>query len=187
VKTVRFDYTHPYWRSGKTLSKAIVYKIFQYLKVTHNLNTIKMKRIILSIVALVFAVSVAFYGCNSPAQKVENAKDNVDQAKEDLDKANREYQAEIENFRKETAERMAINEQLIAALKVKIANEKYENKVLYNKKIEELEKKNRDMKKRADEFQDNGQDKWVSFKTEFNHDMDELGRALKDFFTDNKK
>lgn len=142
---------------------------------------------ILSFVVLVFAVSFTFYGCNSPAQKVENAKENVDQAKEDLDKANREYLAEIESLRTETAERMAINEQIIAGLKLKIAKEKLDNKVLYNKKIDELEKKNRDMKKRMDEFSEDGMDNWASFKAEFNHDMDELGRALKDFFTDNKK
>jgi hypothetical protein len=31
------------------------------------------------------------------------------------------------------------------------------------------------------------QSDWESFKREFNHDMDELGQALKDLTVDNKK
>ena len=31
------------------------------------------------------------------------------------------------------------------------------------------------------------QSNWESFKREFNHDMDEIGQALKDLTVDNKK
>lgn len=144
-----------------------------------------MKRITL-IAAMVLIAVATFTRCNTPNQKLENAKENVDQAKEDLGKAKLEYLAEIENFRKETAERMVSNEQRIAELKADIAKEKYETRVLNEKKVAELEKKNRDMKKRMDEFSEDGMDNWTSFKTEFNHDMEELGNALKDFFTHNE-
>lgn len=135
---------------------------------------------------MVLIAVATFTRCNTPTQKLENAKENVDQAKDDLGKAKLEYIVEIENFRKETAERMVSNEQRIAELKADIAKEKYETRVLNEKKIAELEKKNRDMRKRMDEFSEDGMDNWTSFKTEFNHDMEELGNALKDFFTHNE-
>lgn len=143
-----------------------------------------MKTIKLSMVALALLASVTFFGCNTSSQKVENAKDNVDQAKEDLDKANQEYLAEVENYKKESAEITLTNEQKIEALKAKIAHEKYENRLLLEKKLAEIERKNKEMKKRLDDFKDKGKENWDSFKAEFNHDMAELGKALNGFFTD---
>ena len=43
------------------------------------------------------------------------------------------------------------------------------------------------MKKRLEEYKDEGQEKWTSFKSEFNHDMDELGKAFKDLTVKNVK
>ena len=54
------------------------------------------------------------------------------------------------------------------------------------RKISDLEQKNTDMKKKLDEYGMEGKDKWDAFKAEFNHDMDELGKALKDLTVDNK-
>jgi hypothetical protein len=36
-------------------------------------------------------------------------------------------------------------------------------------------------------YKDEGKEKWESFKKEFNHDMDELGKSIKDLFKDNVK
>jgi hypothetical protein len=35
------------------------------------------------------------------------------------------------------------------------------------------------------DYQDDGQSEWISFKNEFNHDMDELGKAFKDLTVQN--
>ena len=37
------------------------------------------------------------------------------------------------------------------------------------------------------DYKENGKDEWKSFKTEFKHDMDELGDAIKGLTVDNKK
>ncbi|HUX53900.1 MAG TPA: hypothetical protein VMV56_05780 [Williamwhitmania sp.] len=146
-----------------------------------------MKKTFLVLVALAFVAVVPFAGCNTPAQKVDNAKDNVTQAKEDLDKANQAYLAEVETFKKESAAKTVTYDQRIAELKAKVAKVKGKAKVGYQKEIAKLERKNTEMKNMLKDYKEDGKDKWASFKTEFNHDMDELGQALKDFTVDNKK
>lgn len=144
-----------------------------------------MKRSILIIAALAFVSVATFTGCNTPAQKVENAEENVEQANEALAKAKQEYLADLESFRKENATQALSNELKIAELKTRIANEKQATRAANNKRISELEQKNLELKNKMAEYNEDGQENWKSFKTEFSRDMDELGQALTNFF-DNK-
>jgi hypothetical protein len=155
----------------------------KYFKI---LNTNMKKTIILfsSAIILTGALSTS---CTSPAQKVENEKENVAEATEDLKKANDEYLEDIATFRKENADKIAENDRSIAEFKARIAAEKKEIKADYKLKIAELEKKNSDFKKKLDEYQESGKDKWYTFKLEFRRDMDELANALKDLTTKNNK
>lgn len=43
------------------------------------------------------------------------------------------------------------------------------------------------MKKKMDDYNMDGKENWEKFKTEFNHDMDELGQAFKDLTVNNVK
>jgi hypothetical protein len=52
-------------------------------------------------------------------------------------------------------------------------------------RIDALEQKNKDLRIRITTH-DSTQSDWDSFKREFNHDMDELGKALSDFAENNK-
>lgn len=124
---------------------------------------------------------------NSTSEKLEKAKDNSVEAQEDLNKANSDYLADVENYRKISSERIIANEKSIAEFNQRTSNEKAEAKLEYKKKIAELEKKNSDMKKRLDDYKADGKDKWQDFKTEFNHDMDELGMAFRDLTVKNTK
>ena len=56
---------------------------------------------------------------------------------------------------------------------------------LYAKKIENIEQKNKDLRVKLDTYETNQSD-WETFKREFNHDMNELGKAFKDLTVDNK-
>ncbi len=141
-----------------------------------------MKRTILIIAALAFATTATFTGCTTPAEKVENAEENVEQANEALAKAKQEYLADLESFKKQTENQTITNEQMIAELKARVANEKMEARAAFNKRISELEQKNLEMKKKISNYKDDSLDSWESFKAEFSRDMDELGKALKDFF-----
>lgn len=83
-------------------------------------------------------------------------------------------------YKAEQEKKIAENDRKIAELKAKKSLTDYENK------ITEYEKKNNELRKKINAaYKDVGKEKWASFKKEFNHDMDELGRSLKDLFTDN--
>ncbi|OIR05675.1 hypothetical protein GALL_121100 [mine drainage metagenome] len=141
---------------------------------------------------VVLAVSTLIGGgilisCNTPAEKVENAENKVAEANSNLDSANAAYLADIENYRKETAAKIAANEKSVAEFNARIESEKNETRADYKKKIAELNKKNSDMKKRMDDYKADGKDKWQIFKAEFSHDMDGLGKAFKDLTVKNIK
>ena len=140
-----------------------------------------------TILFLTFLSALGLTSCNTPAEKVALAQDNVDKANKDLKDANEEYIADIVRYRKETADRIAENERSISAFNARIENEKQDVKADYKKKIAALEKKNSDMKKKMDDYKIEGKDNWNKFKTEFSHDMDEMGQAFKDLTVKNVK
>ena len=146
-----------------------------------------MKKTIYRVAAITFAMGMILTNCSTPTEKVQEAKENVAEANKDLDKAQEEYLTDIDNCRKATDEKIAANDQSIADFKTRIADEKKEAKADYNSKIAALEQKNSDMKKHMDEYKAEGKEKWEKFKTEFNHDMEELGKAFKDLTVKNVK
>ena len=146
-----------------------------------------MKKSITALAIVIFITATIVTGCSSPAEKVGNAETHVAEANKDLDKANEEYLAEVESYKKETAEKIAANELIISDFNARVANEKKDAKVEYKQKIAELEFKNSDMKKKLDDYKQDGKENWEKFKTEFNSDMNELGKAFKDFTVKNVK
>ncbi len=90
-----------------------------------------------------------------------------------------------EQFKIEAEKIIIAQEKNITEFKARMASEKKEINADYDKKLVELENKNNDLKKKLADYKDDGQDKWISFKNEFNHDMDELGKAFKDLTVEN--
>ena len=144
-----------------------------------------MKKSILLVTALLFAMAVLFTNCDSPSQKVENAETNAAEAQEDLDQARQDYLEDVEVYKKQTAEKIAANNKSIADFNARIETEKAEAKAEYKLKIAELEKKNSDMQKKLDDYKVESKDQWETFKSEFNRDMDQLGNALQDLTVKN--
>ena len=146
-----------------------------------------MKRLILSLASGMFTAGVLLTSCNSPADKLENSKEKVEEAKQDLAEAKEDYADQYAKFKLESEERITANEKVIMDLKEYSKAKKSEAKVSYDKTIADLEAKNQAMKVKVRDYKDEGDVKWKSFKEEFNHDMNELGAALKDLTVNNKK
>lgn len=136
-----------------------------------------------------------FVGCESPAQKAENAQTDVKDAKQDLKEAQQAADAaalkaasaeEWKTFKSESEVIIKDNEMRIAELKEKMKKTGKTLDAVYAESIAVLEQKNRDMKTRIDAYE-KSQNGWESFKREFNHDMGEIGQALKDLAVNNKK
>jgi hypothetical protein len=148
-----------------------------------------MKKTIITLAVVVSVVSgTLFTACGPATPKEEAAKDQVQQAKDELKDAQKAATAEEwQAFKDESEVKIKDNEIRIAELKAKIKKSGKELDALYEKKIEALEQQNKDMKARISAYETNKKSDWESFKREFNHDMDELGKALKDLTVDNKK
>ncbi|MCF8254194.1 MAG: hypothetical protein K9H61_08060 [Bacteroidia bacterium] len=139
------------------------------------------------VIALSIITATTIMACNSPAQKVENAKDKLSDAREELSQAQKDSVADYENFKMVSESRIAKNEELIQAYKQSMKDAKKEWKSSDQKIVDELEQKNINMRKKMEEYRNEGRDKWQDFKTEFNHDMDELGNAINDLTIKNTR
>jgi uncharacterized protein YPO0396 len=138
-----------------------------------------MKKSTLTLATFITAVLIT--SCTSSEKKVENAKEEAVEAAVNLNNANEEYMADMETYRKATNEKIEANNNSIAEFKKRIENEKKEAKADYTKRIDELEKKNSDIKKKMDDYKSDGKANWEAFKAEFGRDMDELGEAIRSF------
>jgi len=147
----------------------------------------------LAIVATLMGCLV-FSGCQSPEQKADSAETKVEEAKKDLDEAKNDKTvadqnavdaAEWQKFRTDTETKIKANEIRIAELREKKKTSGLKLDVVYTERIDTLEQRNIGMRTWMNDYENSNTD-WALFKREFNHDMDELGKALKDLMVDNK-
>jgi dynactin complex subunit len=125
-------------------------------------------------------ISVMLIGCfeNSEKSKQE-IRDNIEE--------NEAYKLELDEYRFRIAEQITTNENSIIAFRSRIASQKKEARADYEKKINDLNNKNTDLKMRLDAFNADNKESWELFKVEFGRDMDELGNALRDFTINSQK
>ena len=140
--------------------------------------------------ASVATVIILFNSCKSPAEDKETTntdevKENLVEAKESLDKAKKEYVLRYQAFKLESDNKISENEKVIAELKAKVKMESNAAKQDFEKELTVLEQKNQSLKEKMSYYKDEGDDKWESFKMEFNQDIDSLGQALKDLTKNN--
>lgn len=150
-----------------------------------------MKKTILFLsVTAALLSGVLLTGCQGSSQTKEGARDQAqdtkDQATQTTQGVNQSIKDSVEQFRKESGEKISANEQRIAEFKVKIAHESKATKARYEKILAGLEQQNRELKKNLEDFKEDGKEDWGSFKAKFNHDMDELGESLKGLTVKNK-
>lgn len=136
--------------------------------------------------AAVILITAAF-GCNSGEQKVENAAKDLQEAKTELREEKRDSVASYMEFKQESEARILENEKSIDAYKARMKTAGKKIKESDQKMIDNLQQSNIDMRKRIEEYKENGEDAWTKFKNEFNHDLEQLGAAIKDITVDNTK
>ncbi|PLX02142.1 MAG: hypothetical protein C0595_11920 [Marinilabiliales bacterium] len=147
-----------------------------------------MKKIFFSLaIATMFMAGTVFTSCQSSDQKDgdENAMLNKTEhdmqvmQNDDSDTPKMATADEWETFKLESELQINNNKIRIKELKEKIKKTGVILDSDYTKKIENLEKKNKDLKTKLEKY-DKEQSDWGKFKREFKHDMDELGKAFKD-------
>jgi hypothetical protein len=157
--------------------------------------------------AFIFGVATVLSSCSTvdqkarADQKVESEKDDLRDEKKDVQDAREDVQdaREVANleaqkltpddwkkYQADAEAKIKKNEARIIELRSKIKESGTAMDDSREKKIAELEKQNWDLRTRLNSFDANN-GKFDEFKREFDHDMDEIGKGLKDITVDNKK
>jgi hypothetical protein len=155
----------------------------------------KFKMYLLRPVIIVISFIITLISCQSGDQKEQEAVSDVQDAQQNLKevaKENNEEKIETataddwKRFKDETDAKIQANEKRMSDLvdQMKLKGKKLDD--FYAKQIDTLQMKNKELKSRIDSYEVNKSD-WKKFQQEFNRDMDELGKSLKDFTVNNKK
>ena len=143
-----------------------------------------MKRVIRILALMTWALNAY---SQTPAQNEVKAEGKVEAAKENLKKAEKELDAAYLPFKRDAEKQIIANEKKIKELRaqfVKPSRSSLNNDA--KQKIDDLEKRNVDLRNRLDVYETERSD-WEVFKAKFNHDMANLRDAFRDFGKDLKK
>lgn len=155
-----------------------------------------MKKLIISFASIsLFALSIVFYSCQSAEQKADDAREELLEAEQDLKDAASEMKANSEQvlnaedwkeFKEKSEQKIQEFEVRISELKDKMKKSGKLLDTYYEQRIIALENKVIELRSKL-VAQEKTQSNWESFKREFNHDMDELGKAISNFVENDKK
>ena len=145
-----------------------------------------MKKFLLPLTAAVFLIGTMFSGCQSTTtSKVEDAERSVDEAQVNLEnaqgeltEARKEYYEDYLVFKKEYNEKIRQNDLAIAELKSMITKSSEQNKPIFERELAVLEKKNRDLKLKLENYNGSSKANWEQFKLEFKDSMNDLGQSI---------
>ncbi len=141
------------------------------------------------IIALWGALSfLTFSYCGDPSSKVDSKATEVEVKQNDLDKAERDFEKEWDEFKSEIdAEINENNNSILTYREMGKKDKAYKDK--YSVEIDKLESENKRLKDKFNSYNtdDKVKSNWQEFKREFRHDMDQLGRSIKDLGKNNKK
>lgn len=150
-----------------------------------------MKSTVIIIIAAFCLMTLGFLiSCSKASdKKVEDAQNNALEAQQDANTAvaENDAQKEWQVFKTEAEAKIAVNEKIITDYKAKMTNANGKLQAQYDKKIDALEAKNKELKVKLDNYKDDGKTDWEKFKSEFNGDIEKLGTALKGFTIESKK
>lgn len=142
-------------------------------------------------ILLMLLIAVIMTACtvtSDDSEKVDKAATEVQLAKEKLEESNRKYAKEVDSYRVQMQTNINDNKLLILKLKEEKSVGRKEAVAARNAQIDALEKQNEEMEVRMNRFKNvEDKDQWKEFKEEFDHDMDELGKAFKGLSINNVK
>jgi hypothetical protein len=154
-----------------------------------------MKKIIFILVVVLFGTATLFISCKPATKEEQAAQDNLEEAKDNVEDADRDLvdakrQANAEewaSFKNDVNIVVEKNDAKIDSLKLEIKKSGKAADGEYQKRIDALKEKNEKLKLKIKAYKNDADSNWESFKREFNHDTDELGKSLKDFTVNNKE
>jgi hypothetical protein len=115
------------------------------------------------------------------AEKVDEASENVQNSQDDLDKANENYAKEVAVYRTSVESDLRENKLEIVKIQSQKTNAKDEILASRNEKIGAMRKRNDELELRIRHYRGDNKENWKEFRHEFDNDMSELEKSIKDF------
>jgi Flp pilus assembly protein CpaB len=148
-----------------------------------------MKKLILSLAVVAFMAGTLSTSFGQVVdKKSEKARENLKEekkdvvvAKQDLAVAKKDSVTEYQTLTNESNLKFKSNEKSIADLRAAITKTNSTAQTSDQQKVSLLEDKNNSLKKELADYKELGQTKFTAFKTEFNRDLTQLAKELKDF------
>jgi len=138
-----------------------------------------MKRI-KTIIGLAVIGIIGFTSCGeTPKEKLQEAVADVLASQDNLDTAKMNYEMELARYKLETMDRATDNEKILNEFKANGANEKILAKKEYQKKLNDLEAKNLEMKSRVITYVAPDRVRWYEFKDKCDKDMQGIQNGIK--------
>ncbi len=149
-----------------------------------------MKKFVYLFSAITLITGVSLVSCNNSTEDGTTENDTkkdtvVIEEKNDVVTIRVATSEEWAAYKADVEAKIEANEKRIAELKAKINKPGKLLDKVRAERIEALEQRNRDLRLKITAYETNKTD-WEKFKEEVNHDLDELGKAINDIFTDNK-
>lgn len=149
-----------------------------------------MKKFVYLFSAITLVTGLSLSSCNNSTEDGTTENDTkkdtvVIEEKNDVVTVKVATSEEWAAFKADAEAKIEANEKRIAEIKVNMKKPGKLFDKMRAERIEALEQRNRDLRLKITAYETNKTD-WEKFKEEFNHDMDELGKAIGDIFTDNK-
>lgn len=141
-----------------------------------------MKSNIMKLTLFAILITGLMMSCNeSPGERVEEAEENVVKAQQELEEA-RQDSIEYVSYRSDAERKLDANDQKIADLKQRKRTASKEVEDQYDREIEALDKRNKELRDNIDTYQSAGRDRWESFKYSFNENMNDLENSISNLF-----
>jgi hypothetical protein len=133
-------------------------------------------------IAATVCLAVLLTACQSPDEKVVEAKEKVTNATQDLKEATREVRAQWQEnwltFKRDNDKDIAANERRIIELRKEVTNANTRYRATYTARIDELERGNNELRDRVNNCRDEGDERWKTFKRDTQRTMDTLKSTL---------
>jgi len=139
-------------------------------------------------IAQVFTASMIclfFIGCgDTPDPIADLATQNANFDSREMKDAHSEFLTKLRRFKRVSEQTLKRNERRIIAFNEKMEEAGPTFKARYRNEAAVLEQRNRSLKKKLGEYNDESLHTWEKFKTGFNDDMDGVGKSMTVLFKD---